>query len=181
MRSSGVASGAAARLASKVTSISLNTKCLPCTRVLVAFAICNGGLDSCVMLLAEAARQPVSFCRAVQPSGCGETLRMISVVRDGLPYMTQDLREPWMATTLLPNITTRITLVQSPHLALFAVRLAVPSTLRGEASCSSESSRWHRHERLQGCLLRFCTPRCVHLQRRSRTAGEFSMRPLHNP
>jgi hypothetical protein len=46
VRSSGVASGAAARLASKVTSISLNTKGLRHTRALVVFDVCNRGLNS---------------------------------------------------------------------------------------------------------------------------------------
>jgi len=46
VQSSGVASDAAARLASKVTSISLNTKCLRSTRVIVVFTLCNGGLNN---------------------------------------------------------------------------------------------------------------------------------------
>jgi hypothetical protein len=78
--------------------------------------------------LAEAARF-LLLCGAV----CCATLPTISVVRDGRPGMTQDLREPWKLYNLTAKYNDRNNSGTNPHVALFEVRLAVPRCRRSAA------------------------------------------------
>lgn len=88
---------------------------------------------------ATEASVPKSLAEAARFLLLCATLPTISVVRDGRPGMTQDLREPWKLYNLTAKYNDRNNSGTNPHVALSEVRLAVPRCRRSAAYSASLS------------------------------------------